>query len=255
LGEQLIYSSHAMATKTTAREQTRILQQRVRDYSLERYRDLFGHGWDQSVAASHREWLDRSNKKEKDAFRAFSGLHASLQKLRDYYRAYPPPGAAAIDVDRRHVSISAGASAMNNDESWNHDDSSSHHGDLLDTIEPGVETILRHLQGRYVSSTPLVWDARMRIVVLYDNEYNLGVLRRRSSPAAPPTRLTPTELAWISILFGEWPGTTVLSSADWKPGDVVREESKNIDDARSRRRKRANDVDMFVARARDAPDN
>lgn len=178
------------------------LKGETREFCEARCRALLGPGFIETVAASH-SWIERCNEDERAAHAAVVALRQGLQLAHQYLLQYPVDG------------------------SW------SNHGQLLRDARTHLDALTR-LPLLRQARRAAVWDGRNAVVQLYDKVYGPTVLRERSSRRAEATRLTPTELAWISIVSGNWPGRC---DATWKVSAVIREETKDIDRARVRHRK------------------
>lgn len=169
------------------------------------YRQLRGHPWPVEVARETREWLECNNRDERDAYAAFVVLQKGLAAVGTYYRKHP-----ALRV-------------------------SSHHGSLLHMIRGHIEPLLG-LPWATEKARAFTWETRLQAVSIYDREYPAKTLHVRSPGATSATRLTVTELAWHSILHGNWPGLDVTSTVYGRE-DVVAIEAKHIGDAQRRLKK------------------
>jgi hypothetical protein len=213
-----------------------VLKAAVHSYCERHYRELFGRSWSAGLAHSHDTWLERSNRVERDAYAAFSALRRAALELRNFYRKHPRRGEMPLRVWGRRVEF-AGAAFLDPSQYGDFLDQDgttpwSNHGSRLHDIQDHIEPLFR-LPWIFDDMGLVVWDARLRIVTLYDRQYQPDALRTRSSRKAQPTRLNSTELAWISILHGNWPGLDV-SRAVPSPEAVVRAEAKHVAEARKR---------------------
>jgi hypothetical protein len=190
-----------------------------------------GRDWSAGVAKSTADWIDGGNRHERDAYRAYTALQKALRPLREYFRKYP--GDKPFLVLGQRVAIREGAFAERDHDPTDDTPGFSNHGMWLSDFRPFIERILLLKPWLLEKRGPYVWESRNMIVQIYDKEYNPGVLRRRSPGATSDTRMTVTELAWHSILHGNWPGLK-LGSRAYKAEDVVNREAKDVADARTR---------------------
>lgn len=71
------------------------------------------------------------------------------------------------------------------------------------------------------------WASRVAVVAIFDRAYAPGELRERSRDNAQPDRLTPSELAVASILWGN-PTNMPQDARGWTAADVIDQEAKHI---------------------------
>jgi len=209
------------------------LEQCARCYQL-----LRGYPWPAEIAEHMQRDLERCNNQERDAYPAFVALQKALILLRDYYRKHPARGELPITLRGMRAELKQAAFVDRDYDVRDEGHAWSNHGSLLQMIRGNIEPILQipwaTQERTFTPRGGFRWERRTMIITLYDKEYFPSALHVRSPGATSPTRLTVTELAWHSLLHGNWPKRVDVSDELLTPDDVIAAEAKDIADAQSR---------------------
>jgi hypothetical protein len=182
------------------------LAAQVRQHCAKKYAELFGRPWSTEAAQRSRDRLGRWNEKERGAHAALDALSRAVRQLQEFFNAYDSTSSMGPKELGGVFAVEAFV------------------------IQPHLRPLIAWVEGRRASPKWL-WQDRMAVVLLHDKEYSPDVLKLRSSARAAVHRLTDTELAWISLLFGNFPSVRRQES---NISEVIALEAKHVADARKR---------------------
>jgi hypothetical protein len=209
------------------------LKEATRAHCADRYEQLRGHPWGAGGEPERAEWIERCNRQERDAYKAFGALQKGLLAVRDYYRKHP--GDRPLTIFAGRALIRDGAFADKDYDPADDEPQFSNHGSWLHDLREHIEPMLLQRPWLLDERSEFTWEKRNMVVQLYDTEYAAGALRVRAPGADPlSVRLNGTELAWHSILHGMWPGLPNLGSEQYTAEEVVQVEAKSVGEAKKR---------------------